>query len=183
MWSCRLSTISKVRLNINSCYTRKIPGIIMHQIAPLTTSKCKQLSLWEGGTPSSPSPPPPPRSLRSLARYFLPPPLKLNPGYATDGIYIYHIERIQSIMDQVPDNTLLCRNTWLTRAQKRIYSSLSNFLLSTTQCSVIRCTYQPAAITMFTIRKPWMFMLATPNLLLDSYEVFCFPFLFEWFGV
>ena len=32
-----------------------------------------------GGTP----PPPPPRSLRSLARHFYRPPLKLNPGYAT----------------------------------------------------------------------------------------------------
>ena len=45
----------------------------MHQIAPLTTSKCKKLSLWEGGHP-----PPPPRSLRSLARYFFyrPPKIK-----------------------------------------------------------------------------------------------------------
>ena len=30
----------------------------MHQIAPLTTSKCKKLSLWEGDTPTPPSPPP-----------------------------------------------------------------------------------------------------------------------------
>ena len=42
----------------------------MHQIAPLTTSKCKKLSLWEGPPPT---PPPPPRSLRSLGlRRFAP---------------------------------------------------------------------------------------------------------------
>ena len=59
----------------------------MHQIAPLTTSKCKKLSLWEGGhPPPTPSLPPPPPSLaplarapslRSLARYFYRPPLKI----------------------------------------------------------------------------------------------------------
>ena len=51
----------------------------MHQIAPLTTSKSKKAL-----TIPPPPPPPPPslaplaraRSLRSLARYFLPPPLK-----------------------------------------------------------------------------------------------------------
>ena len=46
----------------------------MHQIAPLTTSKCKKLSLC----PPSHTPPRSLRSLglslRSLARYFLPPP-------------------------------------------------------------------------------------------------------------
>ena len=50
----------------------------MHQIAPLTTSKCKKLSLWEGGCHTPPPPSLAPlaraRSLRSLARYFLPPP-------------------------------------------------------------------------------------------------------------
>ena len=55
----------------------------MHQIAPLTTSKCKKLSLWEGDTPlRHPLPHPPPslaplaraRSLRSLAGYFYRPP-------------------------------------------------------------------------------------------------------------
>ena len=46
----------------------------MHQIAPLTTSKCKKLSLWEGRGDPSHTPPPPPRSLRSLARYFYRPP-------------------------------------------------------------------------------------------------------------
>ena len=54
----------------------------MHQIAPLTTSKCKKLSLW---TPL-PHPPPLARSVSvaSLPRtLFLPPPLKLNPGFAT----------------------------------------------------------------------------------------------------
>ena len=51
----------------------------MHQIAPLTTSKCKKLSLWEGGHPP-PTPSPLPRSARSgfvasLPRtLFLPPP-------------------------------------------------------------------------------------------------------------
>ena len=51
----------------------------MHQIAPLTTSKCKKLSLSEGGHP-----PPRSGSVASLPRtLFLPPPLKLNPGYAT----------------------------------------------------------------------------------------------------
>ena len=50
----------------------------MHQIAPLTTSKCKKLSLWEGGHPPPTSSP----LARSLARYFNR-PLKLNPGYAT----------------------------------------------------------------------------------------------------
>ena len=58
----------------------------MHQIAPLTTSTCKKLSLWEGGGGThllhTPSPPPP--SLASLPRtLFLPPPLKFNPVYAT----------------------------------------------------------------------------------------------------
>ena len=37
----------------------------MHQITPLTTSKCKKLSLWERGPPPPPLPHPP-RSLRSL---------------------------------------------------------------------------------------------------------------------
>ena len=58
----------------------------MHQIAPLTTSKCKKLSLWEGDTLSHTIPPPSlvrARSLRSLAGYFFTAPLKLNPGYAT----------------------------------------------------------------------------------------------------
>ena len=64
----------------------------MHQIAPLTTSKCKKLSLWEGEHHSHTLPPPPPlaRSARSgsvasLPRtlFFTAPPLKLNPGYAT----------------------------------------------------------------------------------------------------
>ena len=45
----------------------------MHQIAPLTTSKCKKLSLWEGGHPL----PHPPSHVSFTA------PLKLNPGYAT----------------------------------------------------------------------------------------------------
>ena len=44
--------------------------------APLTTSKCKNLSLWEGDTPL-PHPPPPSlaraRSLRPLAGYLYPP--------------------------------------------------------------------------------------------------------------
>ena len=60
----------------------------MHQIAPLTTSECKKLSLWEGGHP--PPTPSPPRSLRSLGLGRFAPshviftgPLKLNPGYAT----------------------------------------------------------------------------------------------------
>ena len=58
----------------------------MHQIAPLTTSKCKKLSLWEGDTPL-PHPPPTPsplaRSARSgsvaslLARYFFTAPYNL----------------------------------------------------------------------------------------------------------
>ena len=57
----------------------------MHQIAPLTTSKCKKLSLWEGGTPL-PHPPPLARSgsVASLPRtLFFTAPLKLNPGYTT----------------------------------------------------------------------------------------------------
>ena len=63
----------------------------MHQIAPLTTSKCKKLSLWEGG--HSPPTPSPPRSL-GLGRFApshitAPPPLKLNPGYATVCVYVY----------------------------------------------------------------------------------------------
>ena len=44
----------------------------MHQIAPLTTLKCKKLSLW------TPSPPPPPCSLASLPRtYFFSAPSKI----------------------------------------------------------------------------------------------------------
>ena len=39
----------------------------MHQIAPLITSECKMLSVWEG---KPTHPPPPPLSLRSLVRYF-----------------------------------------------------------------------------------------------------------------
>ena len=69
----------------------------MHQIAPLTTSKCKKLSLWEGDTPL-PHPSPLARSARSGSvaslprRLFFTAPLKLNPGYATaptptPGIY------------------------------------------------------------------------------------------------
>ena len=63
----------------------------MHQITSLTTSKCKKLSLWEGETTPSPLP----RSARSgsvasLPRtLFLPPPLKLNPGYATAPTLCY----------------------------------------------------------------------------------------------
>ena len=68
MWSCRLSTISKVRLYKFVLYKENTGH--MHQIAPLTTSKCKKLSLWEGDTPLPHPPPPPPRSLRSLAGYF-----------------------------------------------------------------------------------------------------------------
>ena len=81
MWSYRLPTISKVRLNINLCYNEENTRH-MHQIAPLTTSKCKKLS-------HSHTLPPSLRSARSgsvasLPRtLFLPPPLKLNPGYAT----------------------------------------------------------------------------------------------------
>ena len=63
----------------------------MHQIPPLTTSKCKKLLLWEEGHPS----PPPPRSLRSLGLGRFAPshviftaPLKLNPGYATVSIHV-----------------------------------------------------------------------------------------------
>ena len=63
----------------------------MHQIAPLPTSKCKKLSLWEGGHLPPTPPPPPPRSLRSLGLGRFAPshviftaPLKLNPGYATE---------------------------------------------------------------------------------------------------
>ena len=66
----------------------------MHQIAPLTTSKCKLLSMWEGGnTPPTLSPPPLARSARSgsvasfpRTLFFLPRALKFNPGYATDLI-------------------------------------------------------------------------------------------------
>ena len=56
----------------------------MHQIAPLTTSKCNDS--FHCGRGKTPLPHPPPRSLRSLARYFYrPPPLKLNPGYASNA--------------------------------------------------------------------------------------------------
>ena len=63
----------------------------MHQIAPLTTSKCKKLSLREGGPLPHPPPPPLARSARSGSDASLPrtlfftAPLKLNPGYATGG--------------------------------------------------------------------------------------------------
>ena len=61
MWSCRLSTISKVRLNINFVLYEENTGH-MHQIAPLTTSKCKKaLTDVPPPTPSAP-----PRSLHSL---------------------------------------------------------------------------------------------------------------------
>ena len=49
----------------------------MHQIAPLTTSKCKKLSLC------TPSPPPPLARFAPSQHYFYRPPLKLNSGYAT----------------------------------------------------------------------------------------------------
>ena len=66
----------------------------MHQIAPLTTSKCKKLSLWEGGVPP-PTPSPLARyarsgSVASLPRtLFFTAPLKLNPGYATALAHIF----------------------------------------------------------------------------------------------
>ena len=44
----------------------------MHQIAPLTTSKCKKLSLWEGGH-HPPPPPPLARSARSHVIFTAPP--------------------------------------------------------------------------------------------------------------
>ena len=46
----------------------------MHQIAPLTTSKCKKLSLWEGGgdTPLPPTPSPLARSARSHVIFYRP---------------------------------------------------------------------------------------------------------------
>ena len=84
MWSCRLSTISKVIKYKFVLYEENTGHV--HQIAPLTTSKCKKLSLWD--TPL-PHPPPLARSARSgsvasLPRtLFLPLPLKLSPGYAT----------------------------------------------------------------------------------------------------
>ena len=57
-------------LNQEDCFKSIKHAKNRHQIAPLTTSKCKKLSLWEGRHPlPHPSPPPPlPR------RLFLPPP-------------------------------------------------------------------------------------------------------------
>ena len=66
MWSCRLSTISKVRLNINSCYTRKIPAYAPH----CTINNIKmQKALTVGGRNPLPHHHPPPL-VRSIARYF-----------------------------------------------------------------------------------------------------------------
>ena len=60
----------------------------MHQIAPLTTSKCKKLSLWEGGhPPPTPSPRSLPRSGSAPSHVIFTAPLNLNPGYAT-GIMV-----------------------------------------------------------------------------------------------
>ena len=80
----------------------------MHQTAPLTTSKCKKLSLWEGTPPSHTLPP---RSLHSLGLGRFAPsqvvftaPLKIHPGYATAPSFLYihdacHLNWIISDMD------------------------------------------------------------------------------------
>ena len=80
IWSCRLSTISKVRLNINSRYTRKYRAYAPN--CTINNMKMqKALTLWEGGHP--PRTHPPPHSAPSHVIFTAPPPLKLNPGYAT----------------------------------------------------------------------------------------------------
>ena len=62
MWSCRLSNHFQSKIKYNFVLYEENTGH-MHQIAPLTTSKCKKLSLWEGG--HLPPPPPLARSARS----------------------------------------------------------------------------------------------------------------------
>ena len=91
------NTATLFKPGLEDCFKSKLHAKNMHQTAPLTTSKCKKLSLWEGGHPLT-HPPPLARSARSGTvaslprRLFFTAPLKLNPGYATGSERSYLIK-------------------------------------------------------------------------------------------
>ena len=138
MWSCRLSTISKVRLYNFVLYEENTGH--MHQIAPLTTSKCKKLSLWEGDTLR-----PPPPSLAPLPRrLFFTAPLKLNPGYAT--VNYHHL-----INRQAPGlfshSNLWGKWVWWSQSFVYISTSLKHLMI------LLKCIYFWASIFFLHLMK------------------------------